>query len=46
MPAIPDAIMNDLMTAERDGDPYRTEVHRWWHLSRPSPELVRALGMG
>jgi SAM-dependent methyltransferase len=25
-----------------DGDPYLEEVHRWWHLTAPSPELVDA----
>ena len=24
-------------------DPYATDVHKWWHLSRPSPELLTAL---
>jgi SAM-dependent methyltransferase len=24
-------------------DPYATDVHRWWSLSGPSPELVRAV---
>jgi SAM-dependent methyltransferase len=28
---------------ELDADPYATEVHRWWHYSRPSPELVAAV---
>ena len=25
-----------------EGDPYDTDVHRWWHLSGPSPELPAA----
>src|SRR3712207_9506738 len=35
MPGVPDP-----------GDEYATEVHRWWHLSRPSPKLARALDAG
>jgi SAM-dependent methyltransferase len=27
-------------------DPYETDVHRWWHLSGPSPELVGAVADG
>jgi SAM-dependent methyltransferase len=27
-------------------DEYATDVHRWWHLSEPSPELVEALDDG
>ncbi len=27
-------------------DDYATDTHRWWHLSRPSPKLVRALDEG
>jgi SAM-dependent methyltransferase len=34
------------MTLDADDDPYLTDVHRWWHLSWPSPELVRALKDG
>jgi SAM-dependent methyltransferase len=28
------------------GDPYATDLHRWWHLSQPSPELRDALDAG
>lgn len=28
------------------GDPYLTDVHRWWHLSEPSPELLSAEAAG
>src|SRR5215471_14289650 len=27
-------------------DHYADETYRWWHLSRPSPELLAALGDG
>lgn len=27
-------------------DPYVTEVHRWWHLDSPSPELLEAEAAG
>ncbi len=27
-------------------DPYRTSVHRWWHLDSPSPELLAAEAAG
>ncbi|MGI9006975.1 MAG: class I SAM-dependent methyltransferase [Streptosporangiaceae bacterium] len=27
-------------------DPYRTGVHRWWHLDSPSPELLAAEAAG
>ena len=29
-----------------DLDEYASDAHRWWHLSRPSPELLEALGDG
>ena len=31
---------------DEHGDPYASEVHTWWHLSTPSPELVSALDDG
>lgn len=31
------------MPKPREPDEYETEVHRWWHLSEPSPELRRAI---
>jgi SAM-dependent methyltransferase len=27
-------------------DEYASDVHRWWHLSGPSPELIRTLDAG
>jgi SAM-dependent methyltransferase len=27
-------------------DPYATTIHRWWHLSTPTPELLAALDTG
>jgi SAM-dependent methyltransferase len=27
-------------------DPYESDIHRWWHLSTPSPELIDALDDG
>jgi SAM-dependent methyltransferase len=35
------------MTGELDnGDPYADGTHRWWSLSRPSPELISAIEDG
>jgi SAM-dependent methyltransferase len=31
---------------EGDRDPYATPVHRWWHLSEASPELLATLDSG
>lgn len=35
----------ELLAAEAD-EPYRTDVHRWWHLSAPSGELLAAEAAG
>jgi SAM-dependent methyltransferase len=29
-----------------EADEYASDVHRWWHLSYPAPELLRALDAG
>jgi SAM-dependent methyltransferase len=34
------------MTELRDPDEYDSETYRWWHLSGPSPELLRAIADG
>ena len=34
------------MSAAFEPDEYASGVHRWWHLSGPSPELLRALEAG
>ena len=38
--------MVDLGGSEHEADPYESEVHRWWHLSDPSPELREAVDDG
>jgi SAM-dependent methyltransferase len=34
------------MTEPFEADAYAGDVYRWWHLSRPSPELVHVLAAG
>jgi SAM-dependent methyltransferase len=40
------SVEGNVMPEPSEPDEYETDTHRWWHLSEPSPELLRAIADG